>query len=121
VKVLYIEDNDDNAFVIETRLGTLNHEVIVATDGRSGIERARIEQPALILMDLSLPVMDGWEAARRLKTDEHTRHIPIIALTSHAMVGEREKAIAAGCDEFETKPIDFARLLEKIKSLVREA
>jgi CheY-like chemotaxis protein len=121
LKILYVEDNDDNVFVIETRLRALDYDVLVATDGPSGIERARAEQPALILMDLSLPVIDGWEAARRLKSDEHTKHIPIIALTSHAMVGEREKAIAAGCDEFETKPVQFARLVQKIEMLVPKA
>ena len=118
MKILYVEDNEDNVYVIEERLVRLGFSFMVAADGAKGIALARSEQPDLILMDLSLPVMDGWETTRRLKGAPDTRRIPIIALTSHAMVGEREKALAAGCDDFDTKPVQFARLLEKIRALL---
>lgn len=117
MKILYVEDNDDNVYVIETRLQALGYQLIVATDGAAGVRAAAGEQPDLILMDLSLPVLDGWAATRALKSAAATRHIPVIALTSRAMVGERDKALAAGCDEFETKPIDFPGLLQKIRTL----
>jgi len=120
VKILYVEDNEDNVFVVEERLTRAGHTVLIATDGLRGIEMARHEAPDLVLMDLSLPELDGWEATRRLKSAPETSRIPVIALTSHAMVGEREKALAAGCDEFETKPVDFARLLAKIGALTGE-
>ena len=116
VKVLYIEDNEDNVFMLVNRLGRRGYEVLVAADGREGLELARRAGPALILMDLSLPVIDGWEAARQLKASDATRHIPIIALSAHAMPGDREKAIAAGCDDYDTKPIDLPRLLQKIEA-----
>ena len=118
MKILYIEDNEDNVYVIEERLAKLGYAVLVAADGATGMALACAEQPDLILMDLSLPVMDGWETTRRLKNTPQTRHIPVIALTSHAMVGEREKALAAGCDDFDTKPVKFDRLVGKIRALL---
>jgi two-component system cell cycle response regulator DivK len=114
-KILYVEDNDDNVYMLKMRFESLDgFEVLVAEDGEMGCEKAAIEMPDIILMDLDLPVVDGWEATRRLKSDQKTRHIPIIALTAHAMSGSREKALAAGCDEFDTKPVDFDRLIQKI-------
>jgi two-component system, cell cycle response regulator DivK len=118
VKILYIEDNEDNLYMLSNRLKRRGYEVIAATDGESGIEAAVREQPALILMDLSLPVMDGWEATRRLKAAAETRHIPIVALSAHSMAGDREKALAAGCDEYDIKPVELPRLLEKMASLL---
>jgi CheY-like chemotaxis protein len=120
VKILYVEDNDDNADILRRRLGRLEFEVLIATDGVEGVAMAAETKPDLILMDLSLPVMDGWEATRRIKAAPETRHIPVIALTSHAMLGEREKALAAGCDDFDTKPVELARLVGKIRVLVPE-
>jgi len=118
-KILYVEDNDDNVYMLKMRLELLEEfEVVVAEDGEKGCEAAAAEQPALILMDLDLPVIDGWEAARRLKANPDTRHIPIIALSAHALAGSRENALAAGCDEFDTKPVDFERLLGKIRQLL---
>ena len=114
-KILYIEDNDDNVYMLKIRFELLDgFEVLVAGDGEVGCAKAAAELPDIILMDLDLPVIDGWEATRRLKSDQKTRHIPIIALTAHAMSGSREKALAAGCDEFDTKPVDFDRLIQKI-------
>ena len=118
MKILYVEDNEDNILILKRRLGRLGYEVAVAMDGAEAIAMANELQPNLILMDLSLPVMDGWEATRRLKASPQTSAIPIIALTSHAMVGEKEKALAAGCDDFDTKPIELKRLLGKIRALV---
>ncbi|AJD40178.1 response regulator [Rhizobium sp. SEMIA 4085] len=118
VRILYVEDNDDNIYMLSARLRRKGYEVVVATDGDQGVARARSDAPALILMDLSLPVLDGWEATRRLKALAETRGIPVIALSSHAMAGDREAALAAGCDDFDTKPVDFARLLGKIKALL---
>jgi two-component system cell cycle response regulator DivK len=120
VKILYVEDNEDNADILRRRLGRLGFEVLIATDGAEGVAMAAEAQPDLILMDLSLPVMDGWEAADRIKAAPDTRHIPVIALTSHAMTGERERALAAGCDDFDTKPVELARLVGKIRALVPE-
>ncbi len=108
MKILYVEDNEDNVYMLSTRLKRKGYEVIVATDGEQGLARARADAPALILMDLSLPVLDGWEATRRLKAAAETRHIPVIALSAHAMAGDREEALAAGCDDFDTKPVEFA-------------
>jgi len=119
-KILYIEDNEDNVYMLSRRLKRRGFDVIVAGDGAQGIELALAEQPDLILMDLSLPVMDGWEASRRLKKMEETRAIPIIALSAHALEGDREKALAAGCDDFDTKPVEFARLLAKISAALGE-
>jgi CheY-like chemotaxis protein len=118
VKILYVEDNDDNVFVVRSRLTRAGFTVLVAGDGVQGIEMARVEQPDLILMDLSLPVLDGWEATRRLKAAPDTKHIPVIALSAHAMTGDRDEALAAGCDDYDTKPIDFARLRAKIDAFL---
>ena len=119
MKILYVEDNDDNVYVVRNRLGRAGITVLVAVDGAQGVAMATAERPDLILMDLSLPVLDGWEATRRLKTAPETKHIPVIALSAHAMVGDREKALAAGCDDYDIKPIDFTRLRAKIDALVR--
>ena len=121
MKILYVEDNDDNVFVVRSRLGRAGFTVLVAGDGLEGIELARVEQPDLILMDLSLPVLDGWEATRRLKAGADTKHIPVIALSAHAMTGDRDEALAAGCDDYDTKPIDFARLRAKIDAFLPRA
>ena len=118
-RILYVEDNDDNLYMLTLRFEALDgYEIISAVDGAEGIAKASAEKPDLILMDLNLPVMDGWEATRRLKADAATRDIPVIALTAHAMAGEREKALAAGVDEFDTKPVEFDRLLAKVTRLL---
>ena len=117
MKILYVEDNDDNIFMLKNRLARAGFTVIVANDGAQGVAIALSERPDLILMDLSLPVLDGWEATRQIKAAPETMHIPVIALTAHAMAGDREKALAAGCDDFDTKPIELPRLLQKIKAL----
>jgi two-component system cell cycle response regulator DivK len=118
-KILYIEDNDDNVYMLKMRLELLDgYEVLAAEDGEKGCEMAASEQPDLILMDLEMPVIDGWEATRRLKGNPQTRDIPIIALSAHALAGAREKALAAGCDEFDTKPIEFDRLVGTIQRLL---
>lgn len=116
-KILYVEDNEDNVYMLKRRLAKHGYEMVVAGDGAAGVAAAGREKPDLILMDLSLPVLSGWDAARQLKGADATRAIPIIALSAHALDGEREKALAAGCDEFETKPVDLERLLEKIARL----
>lgn len=114
-KILYVEDNDDNMYMLTLRFEVLDgYEIVTAKDGVEGVAKAQAEKPDLILMDLNLPVMDGWEATRRLKADPATRSIPIIALTAHAMSGDREKALAAGADESDTKPVEFNRLIAKI-------
>jgi two-component system cell cycle response regulator DivK len=115
--VLYVEDNEDNIYMLKNRLTRKGFSVLIATDGAQGIAMAASEQPELILMDLSLPVLDGWEATRRIKAAENTRHIPVIALSAHAMTGDREKALAAGCDDFDTKPVELDRLIRKIEAL----
>ena len=118
-RILYVEDNDDNIYLLRMRFDlTGEHELLVAEDGERGVALARVEQPDLILMDLELPVIDGWEATRRLKADPATRDIPIIELTAHALAGAREQALAAGCDDFDTKPVAFDRLLEKVQHLL---
>ena len=117
-KILYVEDNDDNVYMLRGRLTRAGFEVAVATDGAQGVAMAASEAPDLILMDLSLPVLDGWEATRRLKSAPDTRPIPIIALSAHAMAGDRAKAIEAGCDDYDTKPVDLPRLLGKIRTLL---
>ena len=117
-KILYVEDNEDNVYMLTNRLKRKGFDVVVAGDGAQGVEMATSEAPDLILMDLGLPVLDGWEATRRLKGAEATRAIPIIALTAHAMEGDREKALEAGCDEFDTKPVNLPRLLEKIQTIL---
>jgi CheY-like chemotaxis protein len=119
MKILYVDDNDDNVYVLRSRLTRAGFSVVIATDGAQGVAMAAKEQPDLILMDLGLPVLDGWEATRLIKAAPETRHIPVIALTAHAMTGDREKALAAGCDDFETKPVELPRLLEKIKALAQ--
>jgi CheY-like chemotaxis protein len=119
IRILYVEDNDDNVYMLKMRLElTDEFEVLVAEDGEKGCEMAARELPDLILMDLEMPVVDGWEAARRLKSGPETRHIPIIGLSAHALAGEREKALAAGCEEFDTKPVEFDRLVGKIRRLL---
>jgi len=117
MKILYVEDNDDNIYMLERRLKRAGFDVVIARDGAQGVAMALAEQPALILMDLGLPVLDGSEATRQIKAAPETKHIPVIALTSNAMTGDREKALAAGCDDFDTKPVDMARLLGKIQAL----
>lgn len=117
-KILYIEDNEDNIYMLSQRLGRKGYEVIVARDGAQGVAMARSETPALILMDLSLPELDGWEATRQLKSSPETQAIPVIALSAHAMAGDRDRALAAGCDEYDSKPVDLPRLLEKIETLL---
>jgi len=118
MKILYVEDNDDNVYVVKNRFTRAGHTVLVALDGRQALDMARAERPDLILMDLSLPEMDGWEATRRLKASPDTKDIPVIALSAHAMAGDREKALAAGCDDYDTKPVDFARLRTKMDVLL---
>jgi CheY-like chemotaxis protein len=117
-RILYVEDNEDNIYMLRRRLERKGIEVIVAQDGEQGIAAAARERPDLILMDLSLPVIDGWEAARRLKSSPETGAIPIIALSAHAMTGDRERALAAGCDDYDTKPVDLASLMAKIAALL---
>jgi two-component system, cell cycle response regulator DivK len=119
MRILYVEDNDDNIYMLKHRLERRDFEVLVAHDGQTGVEAARKHRPDLILLDLGLPVLDGWEAARLLKEDERTRSIPIIALSAHAMDGDRARALAAGCDDYGTKPVDFKHLLNKIAVLLR--
>jgi CheY-like chemotaxis protein len=118
MKILYVEDNDDNIYVVKNRLGRAGFTILIARDGEQGVAMANAEQPDLILMDLRMPVVDGWEATRRIKAEAATRHIPILALSAHAMTGDRAKALAAGCDDYDTKPIDFARLRAKIDALL---
>jgi CheY-like chemotaxis protein len=117
MKILYVEDNDDNIYMLRNRLTRAGFTVVVATDGAQGVAMAASEQPELILMDLSLPVLDGWEATRRIKAAPETSRIPVIALSAHAMAGDAEKALAAGCDDFDTKPVELQRLLGKIRAL----
>jgi CheY-like chemotaxis protein len=117
-RILYIEDNDDNIFMLQNRLRRQGFDVLIARDGASGVEMAKAECPDLILMDLGLPVMDGWEASRRLKSDDATSHIPVIALSAHAMSDDRTQALEAGCDEYDVKPVEWARLLTKIRALL---
>ncbi len=118
MRILYIEDNDDNIYVVKSRFTRAGFTVLVATDGEQGVAMATAEQPDLILMDLGLPVLDGWEATKRIKAQAETRHIPIVALSAHAMTGDREKALAAGCDDFDTKPVELPRLMEKVRALL---
>ena len=118
-KLLYVEDNDDNTYMLKMRLELLgDFEVLTAENGERGCEIAAAERPDIILMDLEMPVMDGWEATRRLKGNPQTRDIPVIAFSAHALAGERHKALAAGCDEFETKPIEFDRLVATIRRIL---
>ena len=117
-KILYVEDNEDNIYVLKNRLTRAGFTVVVAMDGEQGVAVAAREQPDLILMDLSLPVLDGWQATQRLKAMPETRSIPVLALSAHAMLGDREKALASGCDDFDTKPVEMPRLLQKLKTLL---
>jgi CheY-like chemotaxis protein len=118
-KILYIEDNDDNVYMLKMRLELLgDFEVLAAENGEKGCEMAATEQPDIILMDLEMPVVDGWEATRRLRGSPTTRDIPIIALSAHALAGEREKALAAGCNDFDTKPIEFDRLVVTLRRVL---
>jgi len=117
-KILLVEDNEMNRDMLSRRLVKRGYEVVVAVDGREGVAKARAEAPALVLMDMSLPVLDGWEATRELRAHPETRSIPVIALTAHAMAGDREKALAVGCDDFDTKPIELERLISKIEALL---
>ena len=117
-KILLVEDNEMNRDMLSRRLERKGYRVVLAVDGQAGVELAGTEAPDLVLMDMSLPVLDGWEATRRLKADPATAHLPVIALTAHAMSGDRERAIAAGCDDYDTKPIELARLLGKIEALL---
>jgi CheY-like chemotaxis protein len=117
-KILLVEDNEMNRDMLSRRLARKGYEVVIAVDGEEGIVQARATQPDLIIMDMSLPVKDGWTATRELKSDHALRAIPVIALTAHAMSGDREKATAAGCDDYDTKPVEFERLLGKIEALI---
>jgi CheY-like chemotaxis protein len=114
-KILLVEDNEMNRDMLSRRLQRRGFEVVIAVDGLGALTEAQAQRPDLILLDMSLPILDGWEAARRLKSDQVTRPIPIIALTAHAMAGDEEKARAAGCDDFDTKPVEFSRLMQKIE------
>ena len=118
-KILLIEDNELNRDMLSRRLQKRGYEVVTAVDGETGVATAQVEAPALILMDVSLPGIDGWEATRRLKAAPETRHIPIVALTAYAMPNDRDKALAVGCDDFDIKPIELPRLLEKIETLLK--
>jgi CheY-like chemotaxis protein len=120
MKILLVEDNEMNRDMLSRRLVMRGHEVVIAEDGRMALEMMSGELPDLVLMDLGLPVMDGWEATRRLKADPRTASVPVIALTAHAMADDRMRALEAGCDDFDTKPIDMERLLGKVGALVRD-
>jgi two-component system, cell cycle response regulator DivK len=117
-KILIVEDNEMNRDMLSRRLARRGYDIAIAVDGEQGLAMAQAQPPALVLMDMSLPGLDGWEATRRLKAMPETRGIPVVALTAHAMAGDREKAVAAGCDDFDTKPVDLTRLLEKIEALL---
>ena len=117
-KILLVEDNEMNRDMLSRRLVRNGHEVFIAIDGQQGVDMAMSQLPDLILMDMSLPVIDGWEATRRIRANDATRKIPVIALTAHAMAGDREKAMEAGCDDYDTKPVEIARLLGKIAALL---
>ena len=118
VKILLIEDNEANRDALSRHLKRRGYEVVMAVDGQQGIAMAHSEAPAIILMDMSLPILDGWEATRQLKANPQTSSIPVIALTAHAMAGDRAKALEAGCDDYDTKPVEFPRLLAKIQTLL---
>jgi len=118
LKILYVEDNEDNVYMLKNRLARAGFTVVVAVDGAEGVATAIAQRPDLILMDLGLPVIDGWEATRQVKAAAETKHIPVIALTAHMMTGDRERALQAGCDDFDTKPVDIARLLGKMRALL---
>lgn len=117
MRILYVEDNDDNTYMLKMRLERQGIDVLVSRDGLAAIATAQLARPDLILMDLGLPILDGWEAARRLKADPATTAIPIIALSAHAMAGDRSQALEAGCDDYDTKPVEWSRLWAKIQAL----
>ena len=117
-KILYVEDNDDNVFMLKPRLERKGFEVLIAGDGKEGVYLAKNKTPDLILMDLDLPILDGWEASKQLKNDSSTKHIPIIALSARVMAEDRTKAMDAGCDDFDSKPVDFNSLMTKIRSFL---
>jgi CheY-like chemotaxis protein len=119
-KLLLVEDNEMNRDMLSRRLQRRGYQVIIAVDGEEGLKMARSEAPDLIIMDMSLPILDGWEATRRLKAAPETNSIPVLALTAHAISGDREKALEVGCDDYDTKPVEFVRLLEKIQDLLRQ-
>ncbi|MCY7278944.1 MAG: response regulator [Phormidesmis sp. CAN_BIN44] len=121
LKVLLVEDNELNCDMLSRRLQRYGYNVVIASDGAEGVSKALSEKPHAILMDISLPVMDGWEATQQLKGNPQTCHIPVIALTAHAMAGDREKALAAGCDDYDTKPIELPRLLDKIEKCLKRS
>lgn len=118
-KILLVEDNEMNRDMLSRRLEKKGFQVVIAVDGAKGVEMAKSESPDLILMDMSLPEIDGWEATRRIKAMDETKNIPVIALTAHAMAGEREKALEAGCNDYDTKPVELPRLMEKINALLK--
>ncbi|MEP0324988.1 response regulator [Bauldia litoralis] len=120
-KILLVEDNEMNRDMLSRRLARQGHEVLIAVDGAEGVAKVAAERPEIVLMDMSLPVLDGWEATRRLKADAATASIPVIALTAHALASDREQALAAGCDDYDTKPIDLPRLVEKIERLLGQS
>ena len=120
-KILLVEDNEMNRDMLSRRLVRRGFQVVFAMDGQQGVDLARSERPDIILMDMSLPVIDGWEATRRVKADDATRSVPVIGLTAHAMSGDREKAIEAGCDDYDTKPVELDRLIGKIERLIGAA
>lgn len=119
-RILLVEDNDMNRDMLSRRLGRKGHDVLMAIDGAQGVEMAISEKPDVILMDMSLPVLDGWQATRQIKARPETQAIPVIALTAHALAGDRDRSLEAGCDEYETKPIDFPRLLAKIEAFINK-
>jgi two-component system, cell cycle response regulator DivK len=119
-KIVLVEDNEDNRDMLSRRLTRKGYEVLIAVNGEEAVELVKKERPALVLMDISLPVMDGFEATRRLKSQDDTKNIPIVALTAHAMSGDREKAIDAGCDDYDVKPVELTRLLSKIENLLKQ-
>ena len=121
IKILLVEDNEMNRDMLSRRLQRKGYQVAIAVDGQQGIDMAQADPPALILMDMSLPVLDGWEATRRLKADDRTKHIPILALTAHAMHGDEQKAKEAGCDDYDVKPIELERLLGKMRALLGQS
>ena len=120
IKILLVEDNEMNRDMLSRRLERKGYSIAIATDGQQGVDMAASEAPALILMDMSLPVLDGWEATRRIRADHRTKHVPIIALTAHAMQGDEQKARESGCDDYDTKPVELPRLLEKIERLLSQ-
>jgi CheY-like chemotaxis protein len=119
-KVLVVEDNEMNRDMLSRRLQRRGYEVIISVDGEDGVAKARSDSPDIILMDMDLPVLDGWAATRKLKSSAETRSIPVIALTAHAMAGDKERALEVGCDDYDTKPVEFSRLTEKIETLLRK-